>query len=1137
MSVLFEKYKSYLLSKETYDEQCKLGTIDSRDYISISAVNCMKKHYITIADFNKFLNELFKLKIESNNIKTDQNLTINIQNCYNLMYVDVDYYYDLEDNENIDDVNQFNSTMAHLITNAIKQAYKDSKYLTFIPVELVETNKLVKGGVHIYVFTNEVITDTKNKHNIILSALKSNSQYRDYFNEYNHKLRTSTDSLHNLTTFIDPQPLRQCGGGMPFAQKSQTSRNYILLEHNIDTKINYNYIKRCEIINEMSYKKIYDSESDSLNYAEMSTLSRKLMRKMIINDAANTLYDEFDIREPLRSNLRKIDAFLYDFIDGLSSMDSNHYFLKHVFNYWELRRKFEYKFVNFYYALMVIAVGSKLPENTEYMSKRIAQLFAPLYIRFNKLHSDEKQQTISWIFTETKIKSIIHDYKEFGTMYKEFTEKRKSNKKKDEDEIDEDTNNAIIRIQTNIKYAILDWATYVIKKILLNIRYEIQPFTRLNRNRINNPATFKDVMPIVNQCGLDFDLNNIPKSEYIAQIRNLNKMFIFCLVVERSVNQITNIVGDIIRAYTKAYILSKQDDKSTNKYEDSIYIYNIHQTEELHKYPYNQWILDDERNLQNWTFVLYKNMFEPLLNTGASEKIGGLALPLKLLEYTQIIDKITPGKLITSLKSPFEYNRFSKTLVQNILGTYKSELHENPKPEDPEESKYFALRNGILEWRQEGSKYVPIFSSNNRNIILGSYTLIKWNDPKTYNKNCREYKDMVKIIEQIYPIKEEREYMLDLFSTIICPFIKKDQILVVYGTGGDGKSTMDDILTSMLGVTSKMCKNYIERGNKIPLSVPFGYAGNVDASTFTHIKQQGNGHDEGGKINMAHKTFCVCQEPQQGKNLVTSTIKDLTSGAISHGRKINQAEQMFKNNALIVMETNRVLQYDKVDDAVKRRMIVYDHKSKFTTEVNDNQLKDVKFKFKADQDLINRAKTHTEYWDALFQILLEHAVNLLNKGIKVVSDIRKPESVEQFTRYSFDNSSPLLHYLYDNYEQDENSFMFVTDIVAQIKEHDKTCDTDEKIITAKQNINSLILSELQDKYSGKFYKINHKIITKGNKWKLLMEEDCKSKTIQDILEKYSDGKGALTDIINNNSKQYKDIILVGYRLKINDDTD
>ena len=90
--------------------------------------------------------------------------------------------------------------------------------------------------------------------------------------------------------------------------------------------------------------------------------------------------------------------------------------------------------------------------------------------------------------------------------------------------------------------------------------------------------TYSDmnITEISNQCGLDIAMCNIPKSEYIAQLRNLNKMFIFCLVVEKSINQITNIVGDIIRAYTKAYVISKQDDKSElNK--DTIYIYNIHQ--------------------------------------------------------------------------------------------------------------------------------------------------------------------------------------------------------------------------------------------------------------------------------------------------------------------------------------------------------------------------------------------------------------------------------------------------------------------------------------------------------------------------------------------------------------------------------
>lgn len=1135
MAKLFDKYYKQCIPADIFEKQREEADVDQRDYVSISAVEKMKKHYIPIKTINEFFNELFKTKIESNRLETDPNLLFNIQNCYNLIYVDVDYYYDLDDEEDVDDAINFNTTMAQIITSALSHHFTNCHYLTFVPSKLTENDRLVKGGIHVYIFTEEPFNEITNKPTTVLNALNSNNDYKDYFNKYQSKLMNSSNNTHNLLTFVDQQPLKLAGGGMPFAQKNKDSRRYKLIEHNINTRVKTEFIKRSELIREISYAKVYDAESDSLKYEEMSKLDRKAMRKMILIEAGDELYEDFNIEGQERSTLKKIEAFLYDFIDGMASMDPNHYFLKTVFQDWGNRRQFELKFIKFYYALMVIGIGSKFPDDIEYMSRRIAQLFSPLYIACNKFHSDEKTQTIEWCLTDTNLPKIIKYYKTYGDMYKqELIEK---NKKNNDEDIDEDEKNrrlqGIFQVQDNIKQSILKWSVFVIKRILGNLRYEIQPFSRLNRNRFNNQHTFKDVMPISNQCGLEYSDCNIPKSEYIAQIRNLNKMFIFCLVVDKSVNQITNIVGDIIRAYTKAYVLSKQDDNSDyNK--DSIYIYNIHQTEELHKYPYNQWILDSEHNLQNWTFVLYKNMFEPLLNTSAAEKIGGLGLPLKLLEMTKIIDKIGPGKLITKLKSPFEYNTFSKTLVNNILGTYKSELHENPKPEDPEESQYFALRNGILEWKQEGAKYVPSFSTNNRKIILGAYTLINWNDPKTYNKNRREYRDMMQIINQIYPIEDEREYILDLFSTVICPLIRKDQILVAYGTGGDGKSTMNYILTAMLGVSSSMNTMCYENGGKVLLTVPSGYASNINVSTFTHAKRDGNGHDEGGKVNMAHKTFCVCQEPDQDKILITSVIKDLTSGAISHGRKINKAETMFKNNALIVMESNRVLQYDTVDDAVKRRMIVYQHKSKFTTEVNDKQLSNVQFKFSANQELINRAKTHTEYWDALFQILLEHATKLLNKGVRVLSDIKKPKTVEQFTQYSFENSSPLLRYLYDNYEENSDSYIFVTDLIQQIKEYNKELNNrgEDPLVNDKKGIQNKILQELQNKYSGKFYKIKPDIVS-NRTFRRKFDKETEDKNINEIIKNYTTGN-ALTDILNNNQYQHKDIILVGYKFKSND---
>ena len=81
MADLFKKYSKYCIPSETFDEQQKNGNVDQRDYVSISAAGKMKKNYISINNINNFFNELFKSKIESNNIETDNNLLFNIQNC------------------------------------------------------------------------------------------------------------------------------------------------------------------------------------------------------------------------------------------------------------------------------------------------------------------------------------------------------------------------------------------------------------------------------------------------------------------------------------------------------------------------------------------------------------------------------------------------------------------------------------------------------------------------------------------------------------------------------------------------------------------------------------------------------------------------------------------------------------------------------------------------------------------------------------------------------------------------------------------------------------------------------------------------------------------------------------------------
>lgn len=1158
MAKLFQKFLKDIttFSEEEYTIKKEEGTVDERNYVKFWDLYNKSRH-ISIDDFNHFLNKFLRYYLKEDKKCTDKKYNYSLGDCYNVVYIDIDYLYDIKtEDDTLENITEFNNDLATIISKIVSDNYPDAHYLTFVPylIKKCEDNEYrAKGGVHTFVFLDKCIENPKDKIEMFTKLICDNEEFQEIYELHREKILDGAGNQIAINAFIDQNTLAKASSLFPFAQKSPDSRLYQLFDHNIGDILN-NKIKFIIPRENLSPTSIYikSQTGDDYHFADFYNSPKNIMGKHILDSKhIKDVYKSCinDDSSMYFNSIKQVDSFIFNFIDGLGTLCNDtdnghvHHFYKHFFADFNSKRKFENILLRFYISLLVVNLGEFMPRDVNVIASRILELMTPIYVRLGKLNSNEKLGTLQWC--TSKAREVFDIYIRYGKIYKDYLnapEKgNKSHQGKPQMRNDPVTGPQIAQIEKVIKHEIANWCKFVLKHILKPMTYEIEPFDWKNYHRGKNGLTFENVLPIISKVGNLMSSEISKKTEYVKQMRNLNTMFIFCVTYEKGVNKIANIIGEIIVSYVKPYLIYLKDETGSNKDDGkSIYIYNVKQTEDLDKYPYNQWIVDKENNLMNWIFVIYKNLFEPILDTSVTDKAGGLTMPFKILELTKFVEKINPGKLLNTLKSPFDYSKGPRNLLGNILATYKSERHITPTPEEPEHSYYFALRNGILKWEQDvHNQWSCKFEIDNRGIKLNAYTLINYIDPYHYDKTNPYYTKLLNAIKQIYPIDDEREYMLDLFSTVIVPFIKKDQILEVFGTGGDGKSTMNMILMNMLGNARNTGTNYYENGKKILLSVPSGYSGNVESSTFTKSKQQTNGHDEGGKINMARKTFVVCQEPEKNKPLVTNVIKDLTSGSVSHGRKIHQGEIEFVNNALIVIETNDLLNYDDVDDAVRRRMIVYKHQSKFVTNVNQNQMKDVKYHYEANTKLINEIYMTTEYWDALFQILLEHATKVLNKGYRVISDIKPPKSVVDFTQHSFNISSPLLKYLFENYEESPNKFMLVKDLIREIVDYNSNeiATNNEGLFSQKQKQpQTIIIKELQKKYSGSFFRLHSKYLTSGGNrmktnWEIDFENDVKNLTIDEIIKNYTDGSGALTDLSQDSKYKYENLIIKGYYKK------
>jgi hypothetical protein len=431
---------------------------------------------------------------------------------------------------------------------------------------------------------------------------------------------------------------------------------------------------------------------------------------------------------------------------------------------------------------------------------------------------------------------------------------------------------------------------------------------------------------------------------------------------------------------------------------------------------------------------------------------------------------------------------------------------------------------------------------------MKSYTLIDYVNPNEYDTNCEEYIEMNKIIEKIYPIEEEREYILHLYSSVLIGKILKDTFFIAYGTGSDGKTTISNMIQRMLG-----CDGF---DNENKLNNPSGLATTMKSETLFHTGIKSS-HDEGGAINLIDKAYCSLQEPNiklGGGLLQTSKIKEMLSGTAMTARKIFCSESKFVVNALLILQTNIIPSFDQLDDATRRRMTIYKYLSKFYNEKTSHKWKKLKYKFEADYTLMNRITSDPKYWDALFQILLKYTLNLLNSNIDQLSKIPIPDSIQRSTTLAFDKSSGLSGWLSTYISQSDYGCLSITLLIDIIINKDKEFNSDRStlgLVTGKtrNEKEKEIKTILVNTYGGYLYQVREEFLKKHPKNNVLSFSkksvgeneisatsiyiECKEMEINIIIEKYMD-EYPLSELSSSNDSSNNDIFIVGYTLMIDD---
>ena len=814
-------------------------------------------------------------------------------------------------------------------------------------------------------------------------------------------------------------------------------------------------------------------------------------------------------------------CFMFDFCSALSILEDSHPFLQ-MFQkgIWLGDKKSSNRFINhimnMYYVIFYLNIP--IPPNFDkYLPELILDTIECLYIRGMKTNRNdvlsqittyvkfcvnqrisqelEEVQVAESAFNESQNKETVKKYK-YPNKYDILKDSslrndavrygninKRSQLKKDERGFYQEDWNKLKIIIDNI---LNKFTAYVIDEIMNKMEKEIEPFSIHSYERNANKFSF----PTLRGNPKDYEF-------YIQQLQNLNKGFLFVNLYQTGMKCYNKIVEDIINAYVHHYIYC-----ITNDNKRSNYVYNIQQTLTLETMPYNQWVLDSCNAISEWTTQLLNNIFEPISQKKIYNDNGGINYMLKIFsDDYEFLEKVGIPKNVNAINALIQTtNRqtFKKEVETNLIKHYAEMKSETIMVYPASyQAEYFAVRNGILHFvlDEYQSKYKIEFLTDNHDKIIPSYSMAKYS--VEYDKRNAYYDEIMSVLNDIYPDLKEKEFILKFFSSTVCPLIQKDNFLFMFGTGSDGKSTINSLLRCILGGQKELtCK---ENGLQIKLKNPCGYFGSMDASTMTGRKQRGQA-DEGGTINLINKTYAVMMEPADGK-IRSETIKAWTGFGPIQARGIYQASQEVIVNCLIVCETNNQPSFDIIDDAMKRRIKVYNHKAKFVSETNRPIYKfaDQRTVHDMNPDLINKIKENVEYWEAFLQILLDYALNLLNDGKKLLSKIDAPTDVKNFTNASFMKSSSLSGWLENNVMEnvqeikledgrtDINMWGWISaaELIDKIKRanNSKECKLLEASAKNIKEITDEIVKTLDAKYGGRMFRIKPELIKKNEKEK------------------------------------------------------
>lgn len=252
------------------------------------------------------------------------------------------------------------------------------------------------------------------------------------------------------------------------------------------------------------------------------------------------------------------------------------------------------------------------------------------------------------------------------------------------------------------------------------------------------------------------------------------------------------------------------------------------------------------------------------------------------------------------------------------------------------------------------------------------------------DKNCKEYKEIHKFFDDIFPDKSLRKYALQYLASCLSGSCRENCFAIWTGSGANGKS----MLTILIRHT-------------------FGSYFIVAPSTILTRKQGCASNATPEIITLKGTRFCMFQEVEKNETINVGKLKEITSGDLQTGRQLFKTMETFLLQCKLCMTCNNLPDVNSVDGGTWRRFKVLPFEMEFVLGKPKND-------FQRERNM-NLEKELPLLKFAFINLLLDEF-----KEYKRAGRLNEPEKVIKHTMLYKQNNDIMFEFIDTNYVEEEN---------------------------------------------------------------------------------------------------------------------